>query len=988
MADVPPIIAELVERYDRNRDMYRSDQYNEEQTRIEFINPFFEALDWNVTNKVGHSPKYMDVVFEGTFRIDDQANAPDYTFRIGEIRKFFVEAKKPSKSINLDQEPAHQIRRYSWTAKLPLGIVTNFHEFAVYDGRIPPKTTDKAAYARLTYLTYKDYLSRWDEIANVFSHDALWKGSFDKYAEQAPKMAGTAEVDDQFLKQIEEWRRVLAHNLALRNRLEVTELNYAVQTTIDRIVFLRICEDRGMESEGQLLGLLNGHNIYGRLLKLYYDADEKYNSGLFHFREEKARPESPDRFTPGLAVDDKVLKEIISGLYRPKSPYAFSVISADILGNVYEQFLGKVIVLKSPTNATVEEKPEVKKAGGVYYTPTYIVDYIVQNTVGKLCEGKNPKQVSKLRIVDPACGSGSFLISAYSRLINWHLDCYVRDGPEKHEKEIRQVTGRQWRLTTKEKKRILLNNIYGVDIDSQAVEVTKLSLLLKVLEGESAETISNQLRLLHERALPDLGNNIKCGNSLIGCDFFEGRPPDEISYEERSRINAFDWNREFADIINAGGFDAVIGNPPWGADFREDERGYLRKKYARIVARMIDSYLYFIDGTERITKAAGEIGLIVPSTVLNQIDAKPARRLLLQRGLSDVISLGQGIFGPKVLNTSTIVVSGQRQEATHFTLVDLSYVAQTEKPLALAAAGPNETWAEWKALVERDPDCTFFVGKPMPRLLLDRLRCMHPPLAKALDGSIERGVSPDISSAHVISVREAQEKGLELELLRPSVGGTKIKRYQQCHCDQYLIYTTRDVNISEYPLVEEHLGRYRHLNTCKEVTQGKHAWWVLHRPRNPAIFASPKLIGLTTSRTIELCYDESECAYVTDAMYVFRALPSYDPWVMIAVLQSKLLLFLYRVANQSESRVIPQVKASKLQNLPYPDHRGHQLSGRLAQVCKGMYDLHKKLPDAKTPDEKTRIQRQIEVTDRQIDALVYELYGLTEEEIKIVEEAT
>jgi type I restriction-modification system DNA methylase subunit len=313
-------------------------------------------------------------------------------------------------------------------------------------------------------------------------------------------------VDAEFLAEIEQWRDMLAKNLALRNReRSVHDLNFAVQRIIDRIIFLRICEDRGAEHYGQIQALLNGEHTYGRLKQLFQQADDRYNSGLFHFQHEKDRAEAPDELTLDLAIDDKVLKDIIERLYAPKSPYEFSVFPPEILSQVYEQFLGKVIRLTAGHQAKVEEKPEVKKAGGVYYTPAYIVEYMVKQTVGELREGKSPKQISTLRILDPACGSGSFLIGAYTYLMNYHRDWYVKDGPEKHKKELFQKIGGEWRLTTQEKKRILLNNLYGVDIDPQAVEVTKLSLLLKVLEGESDETLRRQLSFVKERALPDLG---------------------------------------------------------------------------------------------------------------------------------------------------------------------------------------------------------------------------------------------------------------------------------------------------------------------------------------------------------------------------------------------------------------------------------------------------------------------------------------------------
>ncbi|MCK4629385.1 MAG: N-6 DNA methylase, partial [Sedimentisphaerales bacterium] len=566
---VPKQISALVETFARNRETYTSLSYNETQLRREFLDPLFVALGWDVNNTSGYAEAYKDVIHEDSIKIGSATKAPDYCFRIGGTRKFFLEAKKPAINIKHDIHPAFQLRRYAWSAKLPLSILTDFEEFAVYDGRVRPVKTDKAATARVKYIKYNEYPDRWDEIADIFSRNAILKGSFDKYAESTRRKKGTAEVDAAFLAEIEMWRDSLARNIALRNPgLTNRELNFAVQRTVDRILFLRMCEDRGIEIYGQLLGLVNGGEVYKRLCAVFRRADEKYNSGLFYFEQEKGRSERPDELTPGLTIDDKVLSPILKRLYYPDSPYEFSVLPAEILGNVYEQFLGKVITLTKGHRAKVEDKPEVKKAGGVYYTPTYIVEYIVKNTVGKLLEGKTPNTAAKLKILDPACGSGSFLIGAYQYLLDWHLRYYTENGPEQWAKKknprVYQNKIDEWKLTTGERKRILLNNIYGVDIDTQAVEVTKLSLLLKVLEGENQASLDNQLRLFHERALPDLSDNIKCGNSLIGPDFYDTQQSTLFDEAEMRRINVFDWNDDvkgFGGIMKCGGFDCVIGNP-------------------------------------------------------------------------------------------------------------------------------------------------------------------------------------------------------------------------------------------------------------------------------------------------------------------------------------------------------------------------------------------------------------------------------------------
>ncbi len=433
---VPQEVSKLIERFDANRAAYRSGEYSEAQARVDFINPLLEFLGWDVYNRAGKPEAYRDVISEDRVKIGGYTKAPDYGLYTGGARKLFLEAKKPSVDLRDDVNPAVQLRRYAWSAKLPLSILTDFEELAIYDCRIEPDKDDKPATARLTYFTFEEYAERWDELYDLFSREAVLNGSLEKYAEENRRRRGTETVDAAFLREIEGWRSALARDLASRNNLNSRQLNYAVQMTVNRLVFLRMAEDRGIEDYGRLLGLVNGDGVYGRLRELFRDADDRYNSGLFHFREERGREEEPDTLTPLLTVDDEVLRGIIRGLYYPESPYEFSVLPVDVLGQVYEQFLGSVIHSENG-NAAVEEKPEVRKAGGVYYTPTYIVRYIVENTVGKLLEGKRPGPrggVSRLKIVDPACGSGSFLIGAYEYLLDWHRDGYVADGPEKWRK--------------------------------------------------------------------------------------------------------------------------------------------------------------------------------------------------------------------------------------------------------------------------------------------------------------------------------------------------------------------------------------------------------------------------------------------------------------------------------------------------------------------------------------------------------------------------
>ena len=313
---VPQTILELVERFDRQRDAYRSGDYNEARLRREFLDPFFGELGWDMDNRRGYAESYKDVIHEDSIKDGAGTKAPDYCFRIGSTRKFFVEAKKPAVNIKDDISPAYQLRRYAWTAKLPVSLLTDFEEFAIYDCRVRPHLDDKASTARIRYLTYPEYIDQWEEIEAIFSREAVLKGSFDTYAEKGKGARGTTEVDDVFLEEIERWRELLARNIAERNpQLTQRDLNFAVQRTIDRIVFLRICEDRGVEDYGRLKKIIDGPEVYKRLIERFHRADERYNSGLFHFRSEKDRAEAHDELTPALAIDDKPLRDILSNLF-------------------------------------------------------------------------------------------------------------------------------------------------------------------------------------------------------------------------------------------------------------------------------------------------------------------------------------------------------------------------------------------------------------------------------------------------------------------------------------------------------------------------------------------------------------------------------------------------------------------------------------------------------------------------------------------------
>ncbi len=1021
----PPEVEKLVERFASHRESYQSSGYNETQLRREFLDPFFKALGWDVDNEQGHAEAYKDVIHEDAIKIGGATKAPDYCFRIGGRRIFFLEAKKPSVNVGQDVSAAYQLRRYAWSAKLPLSILSDFEELAVYDCRVRPGKNDKPTVARTLYFTFDQYVERWDELASIFSPEAIQRGSFDKYAESKKLKRGTAEVDTAFLDEIESWRLALARNLALRNpKLDQRELNFAVQRTIDRIIFLRMCEDRGIERYGKLQALANDDRIYPRMCELFDRADERYNSGLFHFQVEKGRAAAPDELTLTLKLDDKVLKEMLRGLYYPDSPYEFSVLPAEILGQVYEQFLGKVIRLTKGHQAKVEEKPEVRKAGGVYYTPAYIVQYIVKNTVGKLVDGKTPKQVAKLRVLDPACGSGSFLVGALQFLLDWHRDYYVDHGPGKH-KQIYQGRGGQWFLTAAEKKRILLNNIYGVDIDSQAVEVTKLSLLLKVLEDENRETIERQLRLLHERALPDLGHNIKCGNSLIGPDFYDGRQLSLLDDEEQYRINAFDWKTEFPEIFKGKkpGFDAVIGNPPYirNQAIRDSHRRYYEQSYSAATATY-DVFALFVERGLHLLQSSGRFGMIVPNKFFTTDYGAGLRHIVANRRVIERIvdfEYGQVFLGA---GTYTCLLFLNNAGGANVEYARLGRVFDQGGAAAIAQTLSDNSIEFERLAIPQDGSRWVLAIGPLGAIL-SRLQekwplfgSLHPHVFQGLKTSADKIYMVTVASATRDVVRATnllgEDVSIEAEMLEPVVKGEHVRRY--------VIDKTANLRIL-YPYVRHDDGRavlmdvdrltkefpntWRYLNKHRELLQSRDRgawrtrpnWYAYGRPQNIGAFMGPKYLLPYMTKRLRTAWDESGGLFfvnITTGGYGLRvSLPHHDPLYLLGIINSRLLDIAIRQMTNRFRGGYMAVNKQAIERLPIrlldskktADRDRHD---RMVALVQQILSLHERLSQKKTAHDKTLIQRQIDTTDRQIDQLVYELYGLTDKEIALVEEAT
>jgi hypothetical protein len=548
----------------------------------------------------------------------------------------------------------------------------------------------------------------------------------------------------------------------------------------------------------------------------------------------------------------------------------------------------------------------------------------------------------------------------------------------------------------------LLNNIYGVDIDRQAVEVTKLSLLLKVLEGENEETISKQLTLFQERALPDLSRNIKCGNSLIGWDILEDNPA--MGQEEIERINPFDWETEFPEIMRDGGFHVVIGNPPY---VRQEILGKLKSYFQsnyQVYHGIADLYVYFIERGMSLLKDDGIFSYIVANKWMGSNYGKPLRRWLKELHIEEIVDFKDLPVFQGATTYPCIIRISKKSPATSFRVSQLGTLNFTDLERHIEE---NFYIIDQKSLDDK--------GWPLvdnrTQTLLEKLKTQGTPLGKYVDGKIYNGVKTGFNMAFIIDTEIKDqliaENPKNADIIKPLLIGRDIKRYQPIICNSYILRIPwhfpldDDVNIlsasekaeaqfkEEYPAVYNHILKFKPklLDRDHAETGIKYEWYALQRPKCELYseFEREKIVYTEIAARGQFTLD-LEGRYPEATTYILGT----DSKYLLGLLNSNLWTFLFSKSSSEIRGGFYRWKHQYVAPLPIRtiDHSNPvdiARHDRMVSLVDSMLSLHKQLQEARTPHGEIALRRQIEATDRQIDALVYELYGLTEEEIGIVE---
>ncbi len=910
-------IKRLIDKYN-NLSSERIKGYNEAQTRKDFIMPLFEALGWDVRNRKA------DEVFEEEVTSGKRV---DYAFRLDSITKFYLEAK--ALSVNLDEEKwADQAIWYAWHKSVSWAILTDFESIKVYNAEWDEPRAENSLFFEIKHSEYlKDFDRLW-----WLSKEGFKKEILDKEALKWGHKPKRVPVDRQLASDLMHWRDLLYNELKGRNpSVNKQKISESVQEVLDRLIFIRTTEDRGIE-ERTLLGMARtwrdskktkAGDLVREINQLFRDYDKNYNSKLFQSLScEK------------LDIDDNIYVDIINELYKSKRGirYNFAAINADVFGSIYEQYLGYI----QQKEGTEQYKAIKRKSQGIYYTPRHIVDYIIKNTLGNILKEISAKELKNIKILDPACGSGSFLIRALEELLSYWQGQISKT--KKHEKgthlgrleETFKMQKGQRGLTTAFKMGLLRDNIFGVDLDREAVEIAQLNLLLKIME--------------RRQLLPNLSHNIICGNSLIS-----GTPIELRKYfgKEWKKKEAFNWSETFTELFKGDnpGFDIIIGNPPYiqSRNLDDKERHYYWDKYLTDTNHS-DIYSFFIEKSIDLLKNQGILGFIIPNTWLQTPSFKSLRKKIFTK--------------TKILNILFFEPRTKIFDRAQVSNVVMILQKEINKKMVL-----NNYISIYKHSINgevlfskiRQKEVNFNKGfniqiNPRIKQILDKTQCNSIPLK--CTGLIVGGLRTGDDGRFL---KKQTDNKYDRKLLR----GRDIGRYYLKWAGEYIWYRPDLMKVKQAAA-----------------------------PKEAEIFEIKEklLIRMISADKIIATYDDESFYLLQDNLLL--PMNDYNIKYILSILNSKLASFI--VKNSMSNIAITQ---SLLKNFPiykidFSNKKEKFKHNELVKLADKMIELNKKIQklnpimDDKEYDE---IKLEIEKTDKIINEEVYKLYGLTREEIKIIE---
>lgn len=977
-------IKNLVQKYYTNRLAYLKPDYNETQLRTDFLDPLFEILGWDIKNNQVKQTNEREVLVEEALREDANSNTkkPDYTFRLFSERKFFLEAKKPYIKIENDSEAAKQVRRYGFTAKLKISVLSNFEYLAIYDCSQKVNKDDSATKARVNLYHYTEYEEAFEQIQKQLSHDVVYSGEFDEAWKSIEKQIKLSSVDDLFLKQINEWRLVLGKEIySHQHQLGETQLNDIVQSYINSIIFLRVCEDRNIEIYKTLLNFANNED-FNALIQKFREADKKYNAGLFKHALTKEI----------ITNNSSTFWAIIKQLYFPESTYSFAVFASDILGNIYEIFLGEQLKITSGEITLAKKSEHIDR--DIVTTPTFIIKDILRETVVKYCEGKTDKEILQSTFADIACGSGAFLLETYQVLHDTLVDYYLKNNPT----ELVQTAISTYKLKFETKRQLLINCIFGVDKDYNAVEACKFGLLLKLLESEDNNSIPTP-------ALPNIDANICFGNSLLNSK--------KTSAENQREINPYDFGESK--------FDVIVGNPPYMATEHMKQFTPLElplyKTHYQSAYKQFDKYFLFIERGLDLLKPNGFFGYIVPNKFTKVGAGKKLREFLVsKKEIDQIISFGANqIFQDKTTYTCLLILKKTKKKHLNYLEVQ-SLKDWRTRNISLE----NYDFVDFEKL-----DNEGWVL--LPRTLKSIFESINDQseYLESLIGSenIYNGIQTSANNIYIHkSIREdnnfyyfqkdAEDWKIEKELTRPyfktSSGSDNLNTYRPFSPNAFVIYPylktdqgAKFVEIEElesnYPNAYAYLNHYKESlsnpkRDIKPTPETENEWYRYgrHQSLEKCDVPAKIIVGvLSQGNKYAIDYHGTLISSGGTAGYCMITLPedfSYSIYYIQALLNSKYLEWFSALQGEVFrggyiARGTKVLKKLPIRIIKFENTSEKELHDKIASLQKALIRLQDQIDqNSENQRELIPLKRQFVSKKAKLDEVLTELYNLGEDD--------
>jgi len=992
----------LVKTFRTHYAQYSGTSYNETELRIEFVNPFFQALGWDINNERGLPQHLREVKHEANVIVEEGGKSrkkhPDYSFRAGTEQCFFLETKKPSVDVRTATEPAFQLRRYGWSGNLTVSILTNFTDLVIFDCSIRPLEEDPASKAVVARYHYSEYVEKFEEIYNLISKEAVSTGEFSKTFSNIESSFMKEPFDGYFLDQIKLWRNLLSQDILDNNeKISAESLSLIVQRILNRIVFLRICEDRSFE-QYETIGKIT---TYMQLRELFIAADKKYDSGLFEFIDEQE-----------LSISDSLLVDIFKDLYYPNSSYEFSVVDPYIIGKIYESFLTETIMISDEQKVKVIQKPEAVDSQGAVPTPKNITDFIVEETLSQLFSHQSLDVVADYCIADICCGSGNFLLSIFEYIVNFYIE-YLRHNEldsSLHRGILYEVADcSDLRLSFTYKRQILEKNIFGVDIDPLAVEVAKLSLFIKLLENVTTDELNEYVSINYQRVLPNLDRNIKCGNSLIDSRYIKYNSEVLTNTELLSRINMFDWHAEFDGMR----FNAIVGNPPYirvqkMVHYSPEEYNYYKESnasgYETAIASLLDKYYLFIERGLSLLTQTGSMGYIIPHRFMNTGSGETLREWLSSRNaVKRITHFGtHQVFINRLTYTCVLVLTAGMQDTFEIGFVRDWYKFLFDHSTIYERYQSNSLGKEpWIFIPPSIKEALSVVESCCDRL--DAITEIFVGLQTSADQIYI--ITPDKEDEDNVYFTDnnGYQQVVEKGILRKSIYDCQISKYEPIQHNSYLIFPYKYLNgkptiLTKKEIKTNYPQAYKYLKANKDSLaersmprRTEENWFAYGRSQSLRRFYSgERLVWPVLSIGSNYVYDKEAITFTgggngpfyglqmkantPESIFYVQAILNY--WLMECLVKQKATK--HRDDYYSHGKQF--IASLPVYRIDFSDAKETKKYNDIVAGVKNIMALNVQKRDAKTHQQKEMLDRAITATIKLIENILDSFYGITEGE--------